>query len=418
MDRLSWLQVRGMRSVAEVRLALGGLTVLIGENGAGKSTLVEAFEILRKAGRVTPDEIFGDVITRAHLGLDMLLRKGAPRLELALRIDDADDKENALEYSFALRKDRENLAVDDERLELVGPGGRTTVIARTASATLIHEDYSSGTATGGPNGPVKVQVQPPPADLALHNWYRNHRGHELHPAVLRVLRVLSAGEVHLPFETRPLWLSAEQQVPNPMRDLTIVDRATRLTRLGQNLTNCYAALKNSDQWAECVDFLRLGLGGDFQDVLLVPAARGRNDLQVKFTGLPEPVSVATLSDGNLSIMAFAALLYMNVGRSFLVIDEPETHLHPSVLARLTAELERLAERFPIIVATQSDRLLDALSAPEASTVVCDLDSRTRSTRALRLDPVKLAMWKDRYAGLGSIRAEGLLDLVLSEAQAE
>lgn len=46
-DRVTWMRVRGMRSLADVELDLRGLTVLIGENGSGKSTILEAVELLR-----------------------------------------------------------------------------------------------------------------------------------------------------------------------------------------------------------------------------------------------------------------------------------------------------------------------------------------------------------------------------------
>jgi predicted ATPase len=40
-DRITELRVQGVRTLADVRLRLDGLTVLIGDNGSGKSTLIE-----------------------------------------------------------------------------------------------------------------------------------------------------------------------------------------------------------------------------------------------------------------------------------------------------------------------------------------------------------------------------------------
>jgi hypothetical protein len=78
----------------------------------------------------------------------------------------------------------------------------------------------------------------------------------------------------------------------------------------------------------------------------------------------------------------------------------------------------MSELVPIVLATQSDRLLDALQTPEESTVVCTLDPRDRSTRLARLDAVKLERWKEDYAGPGSMRADGLLDLLTADTPAE
>jgi recombinational DNA repair ATPase RecF len=43
------LRIYGLRTLADVRLSLRDLTVLIGGNGSGKSSIIEACELLRKA---------------------------------------------------------------------------------------------------------------------------------------------------------------------------------------------------------------------------------------------------------------------------------------------------------------------------------------------------------------------------------
>lgn len=45
--RLSRIRIAGFRSLREVELTLGPLTVLIGPNGAGKSNLLWALELTR-----------------------------------------------------------------------------------------------------------------------------------------------------------------------------------------------------------------------------------------------------------------------------------------------------------------------------------------------------------------------------------
>jgi predicted ATPase len=77
------LRVKNLRTLADVRLRLDGLTVLIGDNGTGKSSLVEACEILRRAaGPAFGDEIFG-----VHGGPAALVRRGAAELSLGVRIE-------------------------------------------------------------------------------------------------------------------------------------------------------------------------------------------------------------------------------------------------------------------------------------------------------------------------------------------
>jgi hypothetical protein len=67
--------------------------------------------------------------------------------------------------------------------------------------------------------------------------------------------------------------------------------------------------------------------------------------------------------------------------------------------------EDLAEDRAVVLATHSDRLLDGLKDPVASTVLCELDQH-RATQLLRPDPERLARWLEKYRGIGQIRSEG------------
>jgi len=87
------------------------------------------------------------------------------------------------------------------------------------------------------------------------------------------------------------------------------------------------------------------------------------------------------------------------------MDEPELHLHPALLARVVGLLEEAAEHAPVVLATHSDRLLDALTDPVASVVLCELDEQ-RAVRLRRPNAERLADWLEEYRGFGSIRAEG------------
>lgn len=90
--------MKGLRSLADVRLRLDGLTVLIGDNGSGKSSLIEACELLQRAA----SESFSEDLNRIHGGVGSLLRAGAEHLELGLVLEPDDRRYSRFEYAFTL----------------------------------------------------------------------------------------------------------------------------------------------------------------------------------------------------------------------------------------------------------------------------------------------------------------------------
>jgi predicted ATPase len=82
MVPITELRIEGLRTIERVKLALDGLTVLIGENGSGKSSILEACEILRRAtGKHFIHELYG-----IHGGLSALMHPSAPALRLGVTI--------------------------------------------------------------------------------------------------------------------------------------------------------------------------------------------------------------------------------------------------------------------------------------------------------------------------------------------
>jgi predicted ATPase len=235
------------------------------------------------------------------------------------------------------------------------------------------------------------------------------QGLDVRPEVGRLLGALDAIDFHVPFETRPLWQQHQLETRIGPRRPTVIDSSQSLARYGVNLSNCYQRFRNhgDEVLTRVRDRIRLGLGNDFRDFRLGSPQPGHIALEFIFGSAPDkPVPIESLSEGQIGYLAFVALAELNAGRSVLAIDEPELHLHPALLARVVGMLEEVAEYCPVILATHSDRLLDALSDPARSVVLCDLNE-ARAMRLQRPNPERLAEWLESYRGLGSVRAESI-----------
>jgi predicted ATPase len=233
------------------------------------------------------------------------------------------------------------------------------------------------------------------------------------PALARVVSALGAGRVHVPFDIRPGWLLGSAA---PMRLPAQLGVAGELERLGNNLANCYHKLLNGstrEDWERTLERVRAGIGADVVNVRTPAVGPSLIQLVIDFRGIPQPIPAFALSDGQLAYLAFVALAELGKDHSFLAFDEPESHMHPELLVRIVWLLEELAESCPVVLSTHSDRLLDALSAPAKSVVLCELDA-SRSTQLYRPAPEALEKWLTRYRGLGELRSfKCIVDTVCS-----
>jgi predicted ATPase len=392
--RLTQLRIAGMRVIEDLTLDLEGLTVLIGDNGTGKSTILEAIELLRQTTSMVS---FGqDIITR-HGGFQALLRRGSETLSLGCRVREPDGTE--LDYD----------------LRLGGTGHIPIIIGETASVVGTNERYSRGErfkelgsnieAPGQWAGIQQVAL----STAVLPPLFQ-------HPVLDRIRRIVEHFSVHVPFETRPLWQLKDLDIRESPRLPSPIEPTNRLARYATNLPNAFQELRNrgGDIWSRVVERARIGIHQDIRDFRISAASRGHIELEVVLGTAPDkPMPIEYLSEGQISFLAMLALCELSDQSTALALDEPELHLHPALLVRVVMLLEDLAENIPIVLSTHSDQLLDCVSHPASSVVLCDLDERG-AARLRRPNREALAQWLERYRGVGSVRAEGSLEQLFDE----
>jgi len=392
--RITELRIEGLRSIGKLHLRLDGLTVLIGENGSGKSSIIEACQLLRAVARSEFDrEFYG-----THGGLSSLLRWDETRLTLGVRVEHG--TEPPLDYDIVFLKAGEGSArIHGESLR----AGDSLLLERSGGRTRVQKG-------GDLTEILRLREGSEPTLAALGAI-------DVDARILRIRDALERIEVHVPFETLPLWASRARARRSALRSTLPIQRADRLELLGENLPNAYYALVNdydTAHWNETLAYVRLGLGEDVERVTpFIDPGGGAIGLSLELRGRGK-VPTSILSDGQLAYLAFVALHRLNNKRSLLVFDEPDLHLHPGLLARVVQFLEADSERHPVLIATHSDAMIDALSEPARSVRVCELELPQRKTVVRSLDRNALARWLQDYRGVGHIRNDGFLSQVVDE----
>ena len=118
---------------------------------------------------------------------------------------------------------------------------------------------------------------------------------------------------------------------------------------------------------------------------------GLFDLQLHQRGMLRPLRAAELSDGTLRFLLWAAALLSPQPPSLMVLNEPETSLHPDLVRPLASLIRAAANQTQVVVVTHSRAMLEFLGTVPVADAEADSPA------------LEVPLYKD----LGETRIEGL-----------
>ena len=128
-------------------------------------------------------------------------------------------------------------------------------------------------------------------------------------------------------------------------------------------------------------------------------------VEVFFTEGEFIIPATRLSDGTLRYLCLLAILCDPDPPPLVCIEEPELgKLHPNILLEVADRLVDAFERTELIVTTDSDILVDAMSERPDAVIVCEKHSGRPMER---LNEQKLSVWLKKYR-LGELWTRGEL----------
>ena len=125
------------------------------------------------------------------------------------------------------------------------------------------------------------------------------------------------------------------------------------------------------------------------------------EVEMQQHGLLRPLKAAELSDGTLRYLLWVAALLTPRPPGLLVLNEPETSLHPDLLPALGRLIAQTAGRSQVLVVSHAPTLIDALQQlPECHSIIArkevrrnDIGSRGRARAVLALaGAMRLLLW--------------------------
>lgn len=342
--------LRGYRSLRDVRLPLGRLTVVTGANGTGKSGVYRALRLLADCGA---GRVVGSLAREG--GLESVLWAGPESLGGARR---------GYAVEGTARRGRVSLLLGvggDELSYLVDLG----IPVQHGSAFDRDPEVKREAVWSGP-------IMRPSTLVAR----RKHHGVELRDdegdwakAPVSVPTWASMlTEVVDPLAAPELWAMRESLRSWRFYDGFRVDAAspartpqvgTRTWALADDGSDLAAALRTIEEDS------RSALAGAVADAfdgarLDVTASDGLFDVRLHQPGMLRPLRAAELSDGTLRYLLWLAALLTPVPPALMALNEPETSLHPSLIAPLARLVATASRHTQIVLVTHSQPLIQAL----------------------------------------------------------
>ena len=369
---LRTLAVAGYRSLRDLVLSLDRLNLVTGPNGSGKSNLYRALRLLAETaqGRVIPSlaregglqstlwagpEQFSRAVLRGEQPVQGVLRKGPVSLKLGFATDDfsyAIDLGLPTPRSGADRSSPSAFMHDPEiKRECVWNGMvlRPSALLVERRAGLVKARSADGewtivtphlasfdsmmTHCADPrNTPELLMLR---EEMRSWRFYDHFRTDAAAPA-----RVPQIG-THTPVLSHDgADLAAALQTVREIGDSEALDRAI----------------------ADAFPGARVGVTHD----------SGWFDVQMQQHGLLRSLRAAELSDGTLRYLLWIAALLTPRPPGLLVLNEPETSLHPDLLPALGRLIAGTAERSQVLVVSHAPALIDALQAlPECRSIMLE-----------------------------------------------
>lgn len=356
---LTTVAVSGYRSLREVVVPLHGLDVVTGANGSGKSSLYRALRLLADCGA-------GEVIrSLAHEGgLPSALWAGPETLGGARRGQHAVQgtvRKGPISLRLGYATDTGFGYLVDLGLPVPIPGGS----AFDRDPIIKREVVFSGPLARP--GSVLVERKGPLVRAREgRDWVELPRGLATHESMLT--------ELADPGRTPELLAVREQLRSWRFYDSFRTDRdsparrprvGTRTPVLDHDGADVAAALQTIHEVGD-VHALDAAIADAFDGASLsVMVSGGRFDVGLRQPGMLRRLGAAELSDGTLRFLLLVAALLTPRPPQLMVLNEPETSLHPDLLPPLARLLRRAAEQVQLVVVSHSRPLIDALEPLDA-----------------------------------------------------
>ncbi|WP_228859895.1 AAA family ATPase [Xenorhabdus sp. PB61.4] len=381
---ISTLAINNYRSIRDLRITLAPLNVITGANGSGKSNLYRALRLLSETaqGGVVNSlaleggldsafwagpENFSGAVRAGHMPVQGGVRKEVKRLRLGFATD-------SFGYSISLglpHPSSSAFALDPEiKQECIWGGGRYhpagVLVERKGAISRVRDGRKWQITSEHINSFTSMFDQLSDPSMA--------------PEVFHMREFIRGWRFYDHFRT---------DSDAPARKAQIGTRTPVLHHDGRDLA---AALQTIREIGDA-QLLDESVNDAFQGASLAISRsnEGLFTLQFRQYGLMRALSGAELSDGTLRYLLWIAALLTPRPPSMMILNEPETSLHPELLPSLAKLIIKVSAQTQVWVVSHSPVLISALQHSSLCQTI-QLEKQLGETHVIGRDILEEPLW--------------------------
>ncbi len=351
MLTLKEVSTSGYRSLRAITYPVGELEVFVGANGVGKTNLYRGLELLQAAAA----NRLGLVLAREGLASAFWAgtrRHGSPaRMKFAATLADA-SATTRFSYEVEVGFPAQPAGAFGREPQIKSEVLTTSSGARTIR--LVDRQGASVMARGDDGRPTEVNIDLLGSETVLGRLQDPGK----YPAMDAVRRTLLEWRFYHDFRT---------DEASPLRRPCVAVASPTLASAGANLAAVFATLSKIREDTTDLDQVVANAFPGAQLVIDPPDESAT--FGMSFAEFPRRVfAPAELSDGTLRFLALAGALMAYRLPPFIALNEPESSLHPDLMAPLADLIVRAGKRTQVWLVTHSERLAELVGRSDGAEI--------------------------------------------------